>query len=426
MADELDYVNPIIQAMVAAAQGKARAQEREQQKAQDKEQNQLQKERLKQEQQRIDAEAKARDATHELAKAQMELTRQQHIYQQTSDIWDKLNQQVAQGADPNNFAAPSGNPRIGAAPITSIPGLGSAQFDPNSLASPAQRLKVEADRAAGIARSTTQAQQDVLKPIEEARAQRDQRFDLEKLGIQGENQIALEKARAADESKKQELLFKHQKDLNDADNKTSMAVARIRLSNLGKDLTDQTVSSYINDAYITGNISTIPTKLQPAIRNALPSNWTPINKADQTKFEGIPLVNALIDKGLQLSKESAQGLLQRGAAATGFGFLGSAGNTRQEVDALLGNIARIFGGEKGVLTQKDIERAKGLIYSLTATDDQNSQKIKDLEAIFKEGLKSTLDKYPPDQLSQILVKRGVDPDQFKGGGGKKDPLGLFK
>ncbi len=407
--DSLDYVHPIIQAMIAASAAGQQQQELKQKKVTDAEQAQVRQQQLKLEQQRIDNESAASHAAHDLMVQNIEHTRAQEEFKRKIELLGKAQELVSNGTPASAISAPSGNPN--GSQIINIPGLGSINIDPNLLQTADQRGRQEITQAAAKAKAIAEVQQP---------------FDLAKLGVQGQNQLAqtreqgVQRQKEIDQTEAGNLLrtkLQGENALAVAKEATfrTLAAAKIRLSNVGKDLGEQTVNSYINDAYVTGNISNIPVKYQPAVRGALPEGWTPISKPDQTKFDGIPLVNDLINKGLTLAKQSAEGYGQRAAAATGYGFLGSAGETRQQVDALLGNISRVFGGERGVLTQKDIDRAKGLIFSLSNTDDQNSQKVQDLKKIFKDSLSSTLNKYPEDQLTNILIHRGVDPAEFKGG-----------
>ena len=71
-----------------------------------------------------------------------------------------------------------------------------------------------------------------------------------------------------------------------------------------------------------------------------------------------------------------------GPVAGAFGSL-EVGVFNDVVKAFVGNIARSVLLERGVLTDKDIERAKGLLPKLSDTDDQKAKKIDEIKSMLK-------------------------------------------
>lgn len=182
----------------------------------------------------------------------------------------------------------------------------------------------------------------------------------------------------------------------------------------GVSVDPQVMDSYINDSYITGNTQEqqIPQKLRPSIRAAVPKGWTPLTKADNDQIGGIALVDDLLNSVRTLSS-AGSGVMGRASAAIG---IGKAGEAQRAVDGLLGNIARIFGGEKGVLTERDLTRARELTYSILNSDKANKDNPEKLEKFFKEKLRSVTGKYDPDQLEQIFAARGLSASKWSNKG----------
>ncbi len=78
-----------------------------------------------------------------------------------------------------------------------------------------------------------------------------------------------------------------------------------------------------------------------------------------------------------------------------------------------GQIAKSIGGESGRLTEKDIERAMGILSKPNLTDDQAKEIITELKnTINGRIMKAVLGKYSPGQQKMILEHHGFDLNNF--------------
>jgi hypothetical protein len=401
-----EFVHPVIEAMLGAYDRIQKAKNTKfeqglQQKKSDLEQTQF--DELK----RIhDLEEKHANEQHDINLQTLALTKRQH----SLDVTNLVNKFISEGG--------KGLPM----PDTQLPGMENAlgqfgqvslpnnqqqipnsdvTFDPSGYSTPQE----QADRTAQAAGAITKAQAQSLEPFKQAEDTRkftqaqniaDTTFGRE-LTVHAADRAAQERIATANRASQERIA-----ELN--------ARTRFGIAKMGLDSNDPAIDNYVNDMYITGNTANIPTnvKLQGAIRGAVPKGWTPLSKTDVTQLDGISLVDNLIAKSRQLATQGS-GVLGRAGAATG---LGEAGNTAQEVEALLGNVARVFGGEKGVLTQKDVDRAKGLIYSPLQTKEKNLEKAQQLEDLFNDKIGKLVSKYPQDQRDALLSKREIDPQRF--------------
>lgn len=94
---------------------------------------------------------------------------------------------------------------------------------------------------------------------------------------------------------------------------------------------------------------------------------------------------------------------------------GEAAQLHSQLVGLGGQLARSFGGEKGALALKDVERAVAASWSPTSTKAQNLQKVKEFRVILKNRILERLRKYPESQRKNILENRGLSNlDEFLG------------
>lgn len=183
--------------------------------------------------------------------------------------------------------------------------------------------------------------------------------------------------------------------------------ARTRLNGgLGSDDED-TIGTYINDMYVTGNTneSQVPQKIRGAIKGTVPTGWTPLVKRDIEQIDGIPIMQEFFNTIQELATKGST-LKGKAGVITG---LGDAGRLKKQTEGLMGNIARLFGGEKGVLTQRDIERGSGLVFQILQGSSGNQKLVNDLKDDWKAKLQGFTQKYPEDQRKQIFSSRAIDP-----------------
>lgn len=226
----------------------------------------------------------------------------------------------------------------------------------------------------------------------------------------------------------QKQIFDHNEGKLDRDQRAQLAqineqganyraqlAAQTRLKGGLGDIDEDTISNYINDMYVTGNTneSQVPQKIRATIKGTVPLGWTPVTKRDSEQIDGLPLMAEFFKTASDLADK---GSTIKGKADILLGGFGEAGRVKKEVDGLMGNIARIFGGEKGVLTQRDIERGQGLVYQILQGSKGNKQLVQDLADTWGSKLQGFVKKYPDEQRKQIFGARAIPDDIFQTAG----------
>lgn len=408
MAGESEYYHPIIQAMIESQHiMQNRAQLNENIKRGKEEQ------KLKEHQQQI-AE-KQNEQAHDLALQHLELARHQAEvaaesakFARSSKIAELLSSGAVKAPTksesiPNVPGIIGGGQSIQVPQPFKFPGTEDI-IDPSMYANPQEVGRRKIEEAAGMAGATAGATARAQAPFKQAESDRATTARLKEIAAQGSNQQKIAEMNIAGRQGVAETSAESR-----ALTAQISALARLQAAGQGVQAPDSdTIQSYIDGVFLTGNTkeSAIPQKLRPIIRSAAAKGGftTPLTDKDNEQINGIPIVSNFFAKARELA-DKGSGLMGKAGAITG---MGEAGNVKQEVDGLLGNIARIFGGEKGVLTQRDIERARGDVYSLAQGKAGNLKKIDDLETIFKSKIEPILNKYPEVQRKHILESRGID------------------
>ena len=234
------------------------------------------------------------------------------------------------------------------------------------------------------------------------------------------------------------LKFKHDTFLHNLDNSAREKLKKIGGSGLG--LTDENGdpadSNVARDIYINGVGANYPAKTRLAVAGVVPKGWTAPTKKDIEVVEGIPTIMALFDKAKGLadySYDQGVGKYLETQGGTGEGAI-----LRNELDGQLGSIARYFGQERGVLTERDTARAKKLFTGALLNKTENLKLNDDIKKDWFNKIATSLSKFPADQRAAILTSRGLDPREFgikdeeavtkeatPAKAGNKDPLNIL-
>lgn len=183
-------------------------------------------------------------------------------------------------------------------------------------------------------------------------------------------------------------------------------IARLRKS-VGGDVKDAEIEplfGQLNNGTITlESLSRIvPQKSRLRIINAAKENGVTVLRDDQIKrIRGLSIVAQVFKKYTALKEAFDNNEMVK------------AYNLSNEADALLGNMARIIGGEKGVLTQRDIERASGAKPGFIAGKveaEANNRRMADLKSYYSGEVKAIIGAVSPEQKKAIADTFGLIPD----------------
>lgn len=393
MAEAMDYVNPIIEAMVRTAQLGQQNRQLEQQKARDEE---TKRGNLEEEKFRRDQLKQALD----LAKQAHEFTSRQQQFNLDKERFDTemvLRNAVYQGVIPKKTEGMSLLPQQ-----QNILGQTPQQDSiANTLQTPTGPVDISQFAGPDVMKQnlqdTTQikAAPGIDKMIQEWQF----RNQLENQKSQSAWQALLEKLDSNERMNAERYQF-----LRDKQNSSNFV-----------DVPENT----INDIYVTGNAS-LPGRMKDrtAIQSSVPSGWTPVTKVDNDQIGAIPLISNLFDTAGKLANYSYNSPVKFSERLLG---IGEPGSIRQELEGQLGQVARIFGGEKGVLTEKDVARARSLFDNKKLSDKEMLKQLNDIKKTWLGKVNTVLKKYPQDQLEKILRARDIDPSTFNisQGAGKK-------
>lgn len=81
-----------------------------------------------------------------------------------------------------------------------------------------------------------------------------------------------------------------------------------------------------------------------------------------------------------------------------------------ELTGKLGQVARVISGEKGMLSNKDIERSRGLFPSIYQTNEVNQRRLKEFQAAIKDRIDKLTTNMSSAQREQILKQYGIDTE----------------
>lgn len=412
MAGEAQYINPIIQAMGETSKRQAHAKDlTEKTRSAKAEENHRQQQLAQQEAQF--------EKQHELGQRELDLHTQTlkqayelqnlnklkelfGIAQAGGDVGAMMGGSSTGGEGPNSSNAPQvqiptvTNPNAQTGKVN-IPGLGL--IDPKAFGSPEQANQNLQARFKAQAAGTSEGSE----PTDTRRAEADFKKQLEITNRQetvaAANRASMERVSADDRRSREKVA--------QANNATRIAVANLGLSaSLAPD------SNVIDDIYVTGNRTLPGGKIGISIEGAAPKGWTPVTKADTSLFENVVTAKKLIDDARVLASNSYD--TNPGEALKTAVGIGEGGATKNRVEGLLGNLARYFGQERGVLTEKDVDRAKKLIYSPRLSEAQNLKNVGELENLLNEKIALVTKKYPKDQLEAIMSRRGLDASKYGG------------
>lgn len=421
----MQYVDPIIQSMVATVQNNRAIEASKnaaQKTAEEIRSNKAQEQQRKDDQKRLedqfnkthDLAIQAADVANKHTQAMIEASRLANVL--------SLGKGVQEGyIKPTGGMQPGQIPTVlnqGQAPGFNIPGMGNVHA--SQFESPDQKSARDLAQKAAEYKSQREAQEGMLQ------------FQ-NNLGVSPTKQAELQNTKdVANINVAGRLNNTETKD--DADYKKAIAIALLHSTGQGQSLDPDTADQYVQGLFVNGKIklNQIPLKQRGGVLaagKALGYN-APLDSKDNELIDGIPMMQQFFQKARKLA-ELDTGISGTLGTATG-GLVGDkeAGRIKGELDGMLGNIARIYGGEKGVLTQRDIERGTGLVHSIKQGKEANLKTVTDLENTFNSKIGPVLKNYTPAQQKAILEGRDITlsaPDATSSSGGyKKTAIGPNK
>ena len=400
-----DGFSPIIDAIVNWQTQKRQAASQELDKKKQAEVERSNKVQEQQRQQQLDQARREIDQQHELDKLRTDAQRDTNY----AALIDQLTKSTKSGVDLSTlsktdeggnqyFEAPSGL-KI---PLGLIPDYKKQG-----------EIQNEADYNKAF--NTTLGQETASAPFDEAKDKRQAQIKKDMQDADNAFQMRVEQYRQQGRSQDlaNELASRERiaRVNNDADNWRASLAAKVKLSSpslFSED--DNIISNAVNDVYITGNTpeDKVPAKLRMALKGAVPKGWTPINKKDDEVFSSVQQIGSILDDARHLADTASYDVSATSAMGAGLGMFGDAAATKRRLTARAGELAKYFGKEVGVKTQKDIERAMDGAYSPYNTQEQNSIGVAKLQSVLDNAAKIVLKKYNPDQAQAILAKRGID------------------
>jgi len=416
MAGESEYYNPIIQAMARRAQ---LDQQRERDVASAKQHSEDS--RLKEQHDKLEDSRKKKELELAIEKAQNEhedrAARIVGAAEMAKGVAEakRLNaiktarDLITSGVGKEALQNPGTGVNTASSPGIPHPGISPNLPDPTKT--PEGMITVSGENLPASAFPTPQ--EEALRVQNLAKAKNDPlvegRMKVGEQGIQGRADLAdINNKAKLDQI---ELQNKSREKMNQLTNNTRVATTKAAITayaTLGGDPGE--LSNTVNDTYITGNtpFNSIPAKTREAIRNSLPTGWTPIDPKDKPKLDQVGTVRDILDLGKRLADEYSYDRNPQEALKAIAG-MGEARGLRNQLEGMSGQLAELYGREGGRKTDADIKRAVGLIYSPSLSAETNLKNVKAAEKIFKDILKPTMSKYNKDQLNGILTSRGIDP-----------------
>lgn len=409
MANEGQYINPIIQAMVHTAQNAKDAEQLKEKIRASKANEDFQSHHLDIQTQQAERDRDLRkqevanqtDQIHALID-QMHLGnvgKIQDIAHKGGDlrgIYNKLGINVTGGEGPTaSYAAQPQIPTVTQpAPSSglSIPGVGNG-IDPSAFGGPEQAAANAGNQAQAVAAGTSAGQLPAK---------------LQEMTEEGKIRKGLQDAQIASAQSIDKYNRASAERIAQWNNNARIQAAGMGLAAANAGANENAV----DDIYVTGNRTLPAGKFGLAIERSVPKGWTPLTKADNEIFDNALQADNIIKNARSLATNSYN-TNPGGAFQTMIGF-GEGAATKNRIEGLLGTLSKYFGRETGRLTDPDIERAKKLVYDPKLTEAENLGNVQKLDELLSKKIALVTKKYPKEQLQAILSKRGLDPDKFSG------------
>lgn len=409
MANGEEYYNPIISAYLRAVEQKNQKDqfhqklqlESDQQKAEQKYRQQL----ADQAQQRIDSEHQAH--LDELEQQKTVNAHNAGMLRIATDqahrvMTDSVRKHILEGDSPESAAGAEGGAIDQGVPAYSIPPGGNEQPVGESIKLPGGT----SIPTAGLMTPEREAQQVAQKAGLVTQAQHEAELP---------SQLILEKQKSLGlrllEQNKQ-TFEANQKDLDRANR---IDVAKLRIKSVENNVDPMVAENYANDLYVTGNqkITGVTPKLRASIVGSVPKGWTPIDPKDAAVIDRIPKLQEMLSLADKLAEQSFNTHPLNAIAGTA-GY-GPAGQLKDQLTSIAGDMAEFFGHEVGRKSEGDIKRAVDGLYSAKQGVTANKQSVDQARNIIQSTIQPLLEKYPPSQRDLILAKRGVKSSSFNGG-----------
>jgi hypothetical protein len=404
------FENPVLDSYIA---GVAERRKKEQEAFQNKlaqEANKRADEQLKQYGEHLKAQEAAENARLDMQRTQIALEKQSHEMQAREHVAKMI-----------GSGAMKTRPQSMGEQLSSPVGGDFGGVDPRTIsyATPAELLaqKVTEAKALGGVQAETQgaitkATETAKRPFEIERSAMGQAQKVELQKLQGQQQVGLQELKGKQELEQIGKTIEGQKAIAHIHGQYGLDSARI--NNFAGISTPEEWDSAVLSR-VTGQAPLGPSKKDELIRAHIYSaGYVPFDPKDAAKLKELhsmdPLVNKMREIINNLPEDVPNAFGQKIAAKVP---LTEINNIAGLIKGVSGNIARVIGGEKGVLTEKDINRAGALLVQPGITVKQAKERLAFfLDNVSSKGLGVYLSGQSPKQQLLNLRTYDFDPEVY--------------
>lgn len=411
-----DLFHPVIQAVLAASQLKHEALQLKQRKDEADADRALREKQLNEQMKRDDATHKLNLDHLDLAKQTLANALEQHKLANKMQAYEAVNKGFVK---PQDIQATQGVGGVSGIPSFSIPSGQQSIPGFNELI-----------QKGTIATPEDLAKQHLLNVGNEETAKYNARIPFE----QAKSQQDIAERKAQDSETFKRMLVQENMQTNRAKEianinggwreqlKVLDAQGRLEAARNKVATTEGQVGNLINELTVTGTRTPASlTKEEKLAYDRVKGNLITLggNPKLVESINGIPQLLEFAKKTKQLA-ELSQGPVSVISKLPGSGFFNDSAaqiqNLEKELNGTMGNISRIFGGERGVLTQRDIERGQELVKpGFLSSGPQNVKKAEDFIADVQTKVGTYLNQFPENQRNAILASRGISPSDLNSG-----------
>jgi len=205
---------------------------------------------------------------------------------------------------------------------------------------------------------------------------------------------------------------------NSETNRVRLQIAGARLaskikSDGGADVPIQDLNNFIDGTFSTKELALYPSKERLRIINGMNAQgYKPLTPTDQTALSRMGVINQTVRNAERLAELYNDGYRKNAAEIS---------TLTSSINAVLGNVSRGVAGEKGVLTQPDIDRVRQILpswYGSIMTDvasalggkgyDINREKVKQLRQYTQNTYGPIFHGKHPEQANILMFKNNAE------------------
>lgn len=396
MANEQQYYNPIIQAMIASVQAQQNAQRQGTEAQNMQAQRQAQEEQIANQKEEI-------TNRHEIEKGTLENATKllgAHLAQSHLEQMGAFQKMIGEGANPQQL-----QPQAPDIPM-------------DAFAGPQQLAQQKASEAGGV----VTAQESARQPFEMAAADRQLRNQLVTLGATGQNQKDLEGLRATEESQLEKMRSANAQSVANINGRYHLMGMGMLAQNgqegqgtQAKQLVDGLYDGSTDYSKLTADEKRL---VQQYTSGTGELNSLPLNQKDYTtKLNAIGGLQSLMDQFRDMAQNysvDSPGSLEKGniRAKTPIGTYGVTlpGSDLASKEAALksqGGTLGTFFDQQNRKSDAEIMRQISGEFDPTATIKQNMDKVNSHMPRLQQTVKSTFVGMSPDRVNKVLGDRGI-------------------